>query len=102
MLIEPPEGEASIYRNFINGAGPRAIGVGYHEGVNLAFDANNMRLAMIWQGDFIDGARHWNGRGQGYQPPAGDAVVNLPEGVAIAALESAEAVAQTRAFLAGA
>ena len=36
MLIEPPEGEASIYRNFINGAGPRAIGVGYHEGVNLA------------------------------------------------------------------
>ena len=91
MLIEPPEGEASIYRNFINGAGPRAIGVGYHEGVNLAFDANNMRLAMIWQGDFIDGARHWNGRGQGYQPPAGDAVVNLPEGVAIAALESADA-----------
>ena len=91
MLIEPPEGEASIYRNFINGAGPRAIGVGYHEGVNLAFDANNMRLAMIWQGDFIDGARHWNGRGQGYQPPAGDAVVNLPEGVAIADLESADA-----------
>ncbi len=90
MLIEPPEGEASIYRNFINGAGPRAIGVGYHEGVNLAFDANNMRLAMIWQGDFIDGARHWNGRGQGYQPPAGDAVVNLPEGVAIAALENSD------------
>ena len=91
MLIEPPEREASIYRNFINGAGPRAIGVGYHEGVNLAFDANNMRLAMIWQGDFIDGARHWNGRGQGYQPPAGDSVVNLPEGVAIAPLESADA-----------
>ena len=90
MLIEPPSGEASIYRNFINGAGPRAIGVGYHEGVNLAFDANNMRLAMIWQGDFIDGARHWNGRGQGYQPPAGDAVVNLPEGVALATLESSD------------
>jgi hypothetical protein len=49
-----------------------------------------MRLAMIWQGDFIDGARHWNGRGQGYQPPAGDAVINLPEGVAIAALASSD------------
>tara|TARA_Y100000588_G_scaffold58968_1_gene57638 strand:- start:1109 stop:2704 length:1596 start_codon:yes stop_codon:yes gene_type:complete len=91
MLIEAPEGEAIMYRNFINGAGPRAIGVGYYEGVNLAFDANNMRIAMIWQGDFIDGARHWNGRGQGYQPPAGEAVIKLPEGVAFAALDSAEA-----------
>ena len=90
LLIEPPEGEASVYRNFINGAGPRAIGVGYHEGVNLAFDANNLRLAMIWQGDFIDGARHWKGRGQGYQPPAGEAVIKFPEGVAFATLESSD------------
>ena len=90
MLIEPPQGEAIIYRNFIDGAGPRAIGVGYHEGVNLAFDANNMRLAMIWRDDFIDGARHWISRGLGFQPPAGDAVIRFPEGVAIAALETAE------------
>ena len=65
--------------------------MGYHEGVNLAFDANNMRIAMIWQGDFIDGARHWNGRGQGYQPPAGEAVIKLPEGVAFATLDSPDA-----------
>jgi azurin len=90
LLVEPPEGEASVYRNFINGAGPRAIGVGYHEGVNLAFDANNLRLAMIWQGDFIDGARHWKGRGAGYQPPAGEAVIKFPEGVAFATLESSD------------
>ena len=87
MLIAPPAGEASIYRNFIDGAGPRAIGVGYHEGVNLAFDANNMRLAMIWHGEFIDGARHWIGRGQGFQPPAGSDVIRLPEGLAITELE---------------
>ena len=86
MLIEPLKGEATIYRNFIDGAGPRAIGVGYHEGVNLAFDANNMRLAMIWHGDFIDGARHWIARGQGFQPPAGNDVIRLPEGLAIAEL----------------
>ena len=86
MLIEPLKGEATIYRNFIDGAGPRAIGVGYHEGVNLAFDANNMRLAMIWHGEFIDGARHWIGRGQGFQPPAGNDVIRLPEGLAIAEL----------------
>jgi len=92
MLIEPPEGEASIYRNFIAGAGPRAIAVGYSEAVNFAFDANNFRVAMIWRGDFMDGARHWKGRGQGYQPPAGDAVIKFPEGVAFAALDSADAV----------
>ena len=89
--IEPPENEAIIYRNFISDVGPRAIGVGYSEAVNLAFDANNMRLALIWQGSFMDGARHWNGRGQGNQPPAGENVVKLPQGVAFATLESADA-----------
>ena len=91
MPIVPPEGEAIIYRNFIEDAGPRAIGVGYSEGVHLAFDANNLRLALIWKGEFIDGARHWVGRGQGYQPPSGEEVIKLPKGVAIAQLDSAEA-----------
>ena len=89
--IEPNEGEAAIYRNFIADAGPRAIGVGYDEDVNLAFDANNLRLALIWQGDFMDGARHWKGRGQGYQPPAGDSVIKFPAGVAFATLDAADA-----------
>jgi len=89
MLITAEEGEAAIYRNFITDAGPRAIGVGYSEGVNFTFDANNMRFAQIWQGDFMDGARHWNGRGQGFQPPAGEAVIKLPAGTAFATLESA-------------
>lgn len=73
-----------IYRNFIEGAGPRAIGVGYPEELNLAFDANNNRLAMIWTGAFIDASRHWTGRGQGFQPPLGDNVLKLPEGVPFA------------------
>jgi len=89
MLITAEEDEAAIYRNFITDAGPRAIGVGYSEGVNFTFDANNMRFAQIWQGDFMDGARHWNGRGQGFQPPAGEAVIKLPTGTAFATLESA-------------
>ena len=90
MLIEPPPGEAIIYRNFIEGAGPRAIGVGYQEGVNLAFDANNMRLAMIWHGNFMDGARHWIGRGQGNQPPAGSDVIRFPDGACFATLNDRE------------
>ena len=57
--------EAVMYRNFIEGAGSRAIGVGYPEKADLAFDANDMRLALIWQGAFIDAARHRTGRGSG-------------------------------------
>ncbi|RCS54367.1 cytochrome c1 [Bremerella cremea] len=78
--------KAVIYRNFIEGAGSRAIGVGFPEKANLAFDATNMNLALIWQGSFIDASRHWNGRGQGFQPPLGDNVVRLPGGAPWAVL----------------
>jgi len=88
IFIEAQSGEAVIYRNFIDRAGPRAIGVGYAEGVNLAFDANVMRLAIIWRGQFMNGQRHWTGRGQGFQPPAGDGVFYFPNGAPFAKLES--------------
>lgn len=80
-----------IYRNFIEGAGARAIGVGYAERANLAWDANDMRLAMIWHGAFIDAARHWNGRGVGFESPLGDDLLHLPAGQPFAQLESVNA-----------
>jgi mono/diheme cytochrome c family protein len=76
-----PTTEAIIYRNFIQGAGVRAIGVGFPERAHLAFDANDMRIAMIWQGLFIDARRHWTDRGTGFEPPMGDNIMNLPPGV---------------------
>ena len=79
--------EAIMYRNFIDGAGPRAIGVGYPEKVNQAFDANDLRIALLWHGAFIDASKHWLGRGQGFQPPLGDNVLKLPTGVSFAVLE---------------
>lgn len=85
------ETEAVMYRNFIQGAGPRAIGVGYPEHVNIAWDANTLRPAMIWQGDFIDASKHWVGRGPGYQNPAGYSVINLPDGPPLAKLDSESA-----------
>lgn len=83
--------EAIMYRNFIEGAGPRAIGVGYPEKANLAFDADEMRLALIWQGAFIDAARHRTGRGQGFEKPLGSNVVHGPPGPAFAVLNSESA-----------
>jgi mono/diheme cytochrome c family protein len=82
-----PTTEAIVYRNFIEGAGPRAIAVGYPEQAHLAFDANNLRLAMIWQGAFMDASRHWTDRGAGFEPPAGDNIVHFANTVAFAALE---------------
>ncbi len=82
------DGEAVIYRNFIEGANPRGIGVGYPGGVNQCWDADILNVAMIWRGDFMDASRHWNGRGQGFQPPMGDHVLKPAEGYPLAVLES--------------
>ncbi|MCE9534341.1 MAG: cytochrome c1, partial [Planctomycetes bacterium] len=85
-----PRKDAIIYRNFIEGAGARAIGVGYPEKISLAFDANDMRLALLWQGAFIDAARHWEGRGVGYEGPLGDNPLSLHTGAPFAVLEKAD------------
>jgi mono/diheme cytochrome c family protein len=83
--------EAIIYRNFIQGAGSRAIGVGYPEKANLAFDANNLALALVWHGKFIDAARHRTGRGEGYEAPLGDDVVQLGSAAPFAELSDQNA-----------
>lgn len=85
-----PFTEAIVYRNFIEGAGTRAIGVGYPEKLNLAFDANNMRLALLWHGGFIDAAKHWTARGSGFEKPLGDNVLKLPDGPSLAILASSD------------
>lgn len=85
-----PTFEPIIYRNFIEGAGPRAIGVGYPEQMSLAFDANDLRLALIWQGAYIDASKHWNDRGSGFQGPAGQKVLSLPPNTTFAVLENPE------------
>ena len=77
-----PKEQPIVYRNFIDGAGARAIGVGYPEQTNIAFDAENCRLALIWQENFIDASRHWSGRGQGYEAPLGENVLTLVKGPA--------------------
>ena len=83
-----PVSEPILYRNFIEGGGARAIGVGYPEKVNLAWDANEMRLAMIWHGAFIDASRHWTGRGVGFEAPLGDHLISLAPHAPLAVLAS--------------
>ena len=61
--------EARMLRRKYLGIGKRGIGVGYPGGINLAFDAEQMRLAMIWKGKFADPAGVWTGQGHGNVRP---------------------------------
>lgn len=75
-----------VYRNFIAGAGNRGIAVGYPGGISLAWSAEQMNLALIWRGAFMDASKHWNSRGGGYQPPLGYDVLSPAMGQPFAIL----------------
>lgn len=75
--LAPKDGKTVVYRNFIEGSTPRGIGFGFPGGVNLVYSADNLAPELMWSGGFIDAGRHWTNRGQGFQPPLADEVVNL-------------------------
>ena len=83
-----PTDRPLIYRNFLDGLSPRGIAVGYPEKANLAWDATELCLKRVWHGKFIDASTHWAGRGQGFQPPLGDHILDVEETVPIAPLSS--------------
>lgn len=85
-----PTDQTIVYRNFIEGAGPRGIAVGFPDKVHVAWDADQMRLALVWRGAFIDAGKHWTGRGQGFQSPLGDGVFTPDAAPSIAVLASPE------------
>jgi len=85
-----PDDRPVIYRNFIEGLSPRGIAVGYPEKANIAWDANRFSLTLLWHGRFMDAAKHWEGRGPGFQGPLGDHLIRLEETIPLAFLEKAE------------
>ncbi len=65
ILLTPRDGEAITHRAFLPGVNPRGIAVGYPGGVNLAWDADVLNVALVWRGGFLNVASHWEGRGSG-------------------------------------
>ncbi|MDP1559993.1 MAG: hypothetical protein Q8M16_01180 [Pirellulaceae bacterium] len=61
--------ETQMLRRSYPGIGKRGIGVGYPGGVNLAFDAEQMRLHALWSGGFVDTGGVWSGQGAGNVHP---------------------------------
>jgi mono/diheme cytochrome c family protein len=84
LIREPIEllatDEAVMLRRSYPGIGKRGIGVGYPKQVNLAFDAEQMRLAMIWKGKFADPAGVWRSQGHGTVRPLGSDLIRFAAG----------------------
>lgn len=84
LIREPLEllatDEAVMLRRSYPNIGKRGIGVGYPNQVNLAFDAEQMRLAMIWKGKFADPGGVWRSQGHGRVRPLGEDLIQFAPG----------------------
>jgi len=81
-----PDGEPIVFRTFMESAGSHAIAVGFPEGAHAAFDAEQVRWALLWRGKFLDAESTWDDRFTPLAKPLGLQVVTLPSGPAVAAL----------------
>jgi cytochrome c553 len=68
--LEPPKGlivsakdRPEVLRTFMPDAGSKGIAVGYPIGLNVAFSADQCRLAYAWAGNFLDASPVWANRG---------------------------------------
>jgi putative heme-binding domain-containing protein len=84
LIIEPIEllatDEAVMLRRSYPGVGKRGIGVGYPHQVNIVYDAEQLRLAMIWQGKFADPGGVWRSQGHGTVRPLSRNVIRFAPG----------------------
>src|SRR5690606_31956616 len=79
-IVLTPSERPIVYRGFLEGLSPRGIAVGYPEKAHIAFDAEQMCLALIWHNEFLDASQHWAGRGAGTIRPMGDHALSQVRG----------------------
>lgn len=79
LELRPTDGPI-VFRTFFKDVGPRAICIGFPEGMNCVFDAGSGRLAKIWKGKFINASPAWVGRAGQYAEPLGTNIINMPDG----------------------
>lgn len=88
--LKPGEaGRPLILRTFLEGAGFRAIAIGFPESRHAAFDAADVRWALTWQGRFIDAMTTWEERAMTPTRPLGDNIRTLPDWMPLARLDAA-------------
>jgi len=67
-----PEDRPILQRTFFEGAGSRAILVGFPGGVHLAYDGEAGRPALAWRGRFFDAYNTWFTRSAPFESPLGE------------------------------
>jgi len=67
-----------VYRGRSQVAGYRGIAVGFPEGLNYAFNAENGALTAIWKGEYV--SANWRSQGPGDFKPVGE-VIQLAQDV---------------------
>lgn len=75
---------------FMEGLSGRVLAVGHPERVHYAYDADHVRLARLWGGDFLNLEGTWRGRAGDLERPAGGPVIDLPPGPALAPADTVE------------
>lgn len=82
------EGKPMVFRTFLDGAGMQAVAVGYPQGMHAAFDALEVRWAVLWEGRFLDAMTTWEERAMTPIKPLGGKVTSLRLSMPLAKLES--------------
>lgn len=82
------EGKPMVFRTFLDGAGMQAIAVGYPQGIHVAFDALEVRWAVLWKGRFLDAMTTWEERAMTPVKPLGEKVTSLRLSMPLAKLGS--------------
>lgn len=88
-----PSERPIVLRTFMERAGTHAIAVGFPAGVHYAFDAEQVRLAIGWQGRFLDARGTWFERFAPPATPLGDKLIDFPIGRPLATIDRASTTA---------
>ena len=91
VLLEPKNGEAVVFRNFMNIPNSRSIAVGYPEKTHIIYNAANMSLASFWKNAFVDAGNMFHSRGTKHIF-SGSTTVKVGNDAQFALLSSAESI----------
>jgi len=83
-----PVDEPILFGTFFEDLSARVICCGYPERISFAYDVENTRMAMLWQGEFMNARGTWEGRAGQLESPEGSQELEFPAGEAIALIEA--------------
>jgi len=87
-FVLAPKERPIVFRTFMKGVGMQAIAVGFPEKIHAAFDARDLRWALVWKGKFVNAEGTWDTRSAPLTVPLGGELITLPSGPSIALLSS--------------